>query len=118
MRLGESSKQDLNCDDLLQQIDGLKHEMSSPDIHLCRGKDVIAVIVYILPHLFHSHFGTELPSSAEGVISEMKLAKELRKAYKCDYLKGTSLFNCIQTWEDTNKFTILDPEKFGKDTAA
>ena len=104
-RLAQSSKDQISWEDLLQETAELreKHPPSNENIiQLCRGKDVIAIIAFILPHLYQSHFGAELPSTTKNVIEEKQLAKELRKAYKGDYFRCTSLCKCIRNWETEN----------------
>ncbi len=111
LRLAESSKKQIDCEELLRETAELRENHPPHNIQLCRGKDVIAIIVYILPCLFQSHFGTELPYSAKETFQEIQLAKELRKAYKCDYFKRTSLCSCIRSWESANSpYKILKPE--------
>lgn len=113
-RLAVSSKDKISWEELLRETAELrkKHPPSNENrIRLCRGKDVIAIIAFVLPHLYQSHFGAEVPSSVKNVLEEKQLAKELREAYKGDYFKCTALCKCIRSWENTNSpYRILKPE--------
>lgn len=91
----------LSSEALLREVDKLRQQ-DPPETQLCRGKDVIAIMVRIMPALFESHFGEAPPDSAREIFQERRLAKELRKAYEYIYFKGTSLFGCIQNWESVN----------------
>ena len=101
-RLAGSSSDQISWEDLLQETAELRDKHPPNNKQLCRGKDVIAIIAFILPRLYHNHFGAELPSSSKEAFREMRLAKELRNAYKCSYFKQTSLYDCIRSWEDSN----------------
>ncbi len=108
-RLAEG-RDGISSEELLREVDTLG-EQDPPKIQLCRGKDVIAIMAHILPALFESQFGRRLPESAKEIFQEKRLAKELRKAYEYIYFKQTSLFGCIQKWENTNSpYKILKPE--------
>ncbi len=93
---------DILSDDLLRQVDELRQRYPPDNVQLCRGKDVIAIMAHILPALYESRFGEALPDSAREVFRAKRLAKELRKAYEYIYFNDTSLFGCIQNWENTN----------------
>ncbi len=114
IRLAESSEEEIDCDELLRNTADLRKTHPPDcenDILLCRGKDVIAIMTFILPRLFQSHFGTEIPTNSKKLFEETTLARELRKAYKDVYFKDTSLYGCIQTWECANNpYKILKPE--------
>lgn len=93
---------DILSDDLLRQVADLRQRYSPDNIQLCRGKDVIAILAHILPALYEARFGEVLPDSAREIFQAKRLAKELRKAYEYIYFKDSSLFGCIQNWENTN----------------
>ena len=66
----------------------------------------------LLPRLYESRFGHELPANAVALKDARQLAKELRKAYEYMYFRETSLFGCIRAWEGANcDYRILKPER-------
>lgn len=113
-RLAESSSEQIDYENLLYKTAALRKKRppnGKEGILLCRGKDVISIITFVLPRLYRSHFGTELPSSAKKIAKETTLAKELRKAYRAIYFKDTTLRSRIRSWEKTNcPYKILKPD--------
>ena len=98
-------------EDLIQQVEDLRQRYPPDNLQLCRGKDVVSIMAHILPTLFKTQFGADLPPDAERAFGEKALAIRLRSAYEFGYFKQTSLFGCIQTWESANRpFKILKPE--------
>jgi len=96
---------------LLQEVDELQAVYPPDNIQLCRGKDVVSIIAYLLPILFKAQFGEELPKDAKSAFQEKALSIRLRSAYDSGYFKRTSLFGCIRSWENTNSpYRILDPK--------
>lgn len=91
----------MSSEELLCEVGKLR-ELEPPEIQLCRGKDVIAIMAHIMPALFEAHFGEAPPENALEIFQEKWLAKELRKAYEYIYFRDTSLFGCIQNWESAN----------------
>ncbi len=101
-RLAEG-RDGISSDELFCEVGKLR-ELEPPDnVLLCRGKDVIAIMAHILPALYESRFGEALPDSAREIFQAKRLAKELRKAYEYIYFTDTSLFGCIQNWENSNR---------------
>ena len=97
-------------EELLLQVEELRQQYPSCCIQLCRGKDVLAIMAFILPRMYEARFGGKLPASANQLTGARQLAKELRKAYDSMYFKETSLFGCIRDWERANQpYTILKP---------
>lgn len=97
--------------DLLRQVDDLRAKHPRDNIQLCRGKDVISIMAYILPNLFEAEFGEALPPDAQSAFREKALLIRLRSAYDSAYFKGTSLFGCIRSWESANNpYKILKPD--------
>ncbi len=92
----------------LKKID----KYQTPNIQLCQGHETVAIIAHLLPILFKSEFGHNLPSRFKELCDRLKLEKKLREQYKEEYFVKTTLCDCIQSWEETNEFTILDPERF------
>ena len=104
-------KPGLTSDDLLQEVDALKAIYSPDDARLCRGKDVISIMVFILPILFKDKFGDELSEVALMRLNDMGLSRDLRMAYEFGYFRRTSLFDCIRSWESANSpYRILKPQ--------
>lgn len=104
-------KPELTGADLLRQVDDLREKYPRDNIQLCRGKDVVAIMAYILPNHFFAEFGEELPRDARSAFREKALSIRLRSAYDSAYFKGTSLFNCIRSWESANSpYKILKPD--------
>ncbi len=97
------NKPGLTGEDLLRQVDELKDTYPPDNAQLCRGKDVVAIMAFILPTLFKTEFGTELSESNHSPIHEKGLAKNLRMAYEFGYFMETSLFACIRRWEGENE---------------
>jgi len=93
----------VSCEDLLRQVDELQEMYSPNNLQLCRGKDVVAILVYLLPLRFQSEFGESLPQDATVNLNGRVLSIGLRSAYDSAYFKGTSLFSCIRLWESANK---------------
>ncbi len=85
---------------LLEEIEELRKEYPQEEynIQLCRGKDVLDIMIYILPTLFKSQFGDDLPQS----ILNMELTGNLRMSYEYGYFEKTSLFSSIREWESDN----------------
>lgn len=107
-RLAEN-KRGIESEDLLQEVEALRKEYPQEEynIQLCRGKDVISIMVYILLALFKSQFGDDLPHS----MNDRELTGNLRMSYERGYFEKTSLFSCIREWELANKpFCIIRRE--------
>ncbi len=98
-RLTES-KAWISSKELLQGVERLRKEYPQEEynIQLCRGKDVISIMIYILPTLFKSQFGDDLPQN----ILNMELTGNLRMSYEYGYFEKTSLFSSIREWESDN----------------
>lgn len=90
-------------DVLLEGVGELEERYPTPDIRLCRGKDVVAIMAHILPALFKTEFGKELSEINHSPIHKRELAKDLRMAYEFGYFMETSLFACIRRWEGENE---------------
>lgn len=90
------------CDDLLGGVKELKKYYPMPNIKLCRGHDVVAIMSSILPHMFQSYFRHRLPSSMKSLCRHKVLECNLREKYKEAYFKQTSLFNRICHWQEEN----------------
>ena len=104
-------KPGLTSDELLLEVDDLRQRYPAGNLQLSRGKDVVAIMAHILPSLFKTQFGAELAHAAERAFGEKALSIRLRSAYEYGYFKQTSLFDCIQKWENTNcPYKILKPE--------
>ena len=104
-------KPGLASDELLRQVEELRQRYPPDNLQLCRGKDVVAIMAHILPSLFRTKFGEDLPPDAERAFGEKALSTRLRSAYEFGYFKQTSLFDCIQHWETKNcPYKILKPE--------
>ncbi|MCY3864025.1 MAG: DUF4435 domain-containing protein [Chloroflexi bacterium] len=104
-------KPEMTGADLLRQVDDLREKYPPDSIQLCRGKDVVAIMAYILPNLFQSVFEEALPLEAMTAFRAKALSNKLRSSYDSAYFKGTSLFGCIRLWESANKpYRILKPD--------
>ena len=109
-RLAEG-RDGITSERLLSETAELRENNTPETPQLCRGKDAIAIMAQLLPALYQARFGEELPENIREVFQDRRLAKELRKAYEFIYFKRTSLFGCIQNWENTNRpYKILKPE--------
>lgn len=110
LRLAEG-RNSVTSEQLLEETAELREKCPPETILLCRGKDVLAIMALILPRLFESRFGHELPANAAALRDASQLAKELRKTYEYMYFRDTSLFGCIRAWERANReYKILKPE--------
>ncbi len=98
----------LTSEDLLRQVDALRKQYPPGDAQLCRGKDVLEIMATIMPTLFRSQFGEELPLVSIAAFRPQGLPKDLRLAYEYGYFRETSLYNCIRKWElDNHPFRII-----------
>ena len=89
-------------ENLLQQVDELRKQYPADNPQLCRGKDVIAVITFILPILFQREFGDESSTVAAASTQAKALSNDLRMAYEYGYFLQTSLYSRIRNWESSN----------------
>lgn len=100
-RLAEASDA-ITSEQLLNEVAELRAKCLPDTIQLCRGKDILAIMAFILPHLYEKRFGEALPDSATSLKKDGQLAKELRKAYEYMYFRETALFASIEQWEQAN----------------
>lgn len=83
----------------------------TPNIKLCQGHETVAIIAYMLPIMFKSVFGHNLPSNFNEFRDRLKLEKKLRNKYKEEYFITTTLYDAIKNWECSNSpYKILKPE--------
>lgn len=109
-RLAEN-KAGISSEDLLKDINELRKEYPPDNTQLCRGKDVLAIMAYVLPILCHSEFGEDLSQVSIAAFCPEGLSKDLRLAYEFGYFMQTSLYRCIKNWECANSsYKILKPE--------
>ncbi len=109
-RLAEG-RDGISSERLLSETAELRANHPPENPQLCRGKDVLAIMAQLLPALYQARFGEEPPENIRELFQDRRLAKELRKAYEFIYFMRTSLFGCIQNWENTNSpYKILKPE--------
>ncbi len=91
----------------LKEIDRYK----TPNIQLCQGHDTVAIIAYLLPIMFKSVFGHDLPSNFYEFRHRLKLEENLRNNYKEEEFVTTTLCDAIKNWESANcPYKILKPE--------
>ncbi len=100
-RLAEASDT-ITSEQLLNEAAELRAKRLPDTIQLCRGKDVLAIMAFILPYLYEKRFAHDLPASAMSLRKDGQLAKELRKAYEYMYFRETALFASIEEWEGAN----------------
>jgi len=107
-------KQWISKDKLLQQVDELREEYLPGNVLLCQGHDTIAIAVYLIPILFEMRFGEELTEPNKDTLEAIDrdgLPRRLRCRFQDAHFVDTSLFDCIQKWENTNTpYKILKPE--------
>ena len=98
-RLAENER-GISSEALLQEIEELrkKYPQEEYNIQLCRGKDALDIMVYILPILFKSQFGDDLLH----IMNDKELTGNLRMSYEYGYFEKTSLFSRIREWESNN----------------
>ena len=103
---------------LIRQAETIIHEFQS-STNLCRGKDVLCIIVHIFPRMFEDDFSDndllgKVLSKITADPSEkcyVRLNTEMRKAYELQYLIKTKLYERIRMWEAANgKYKILKHE--------
>ena len=92
----------LSSDELLSEVEYLQEEYPPDNVQLCNGHDVITVIACILPALFHSEFGTDLPTRTEAALFDEVLSASLRSAYEFEYFIQSSLYGNVRKWESEN----------------
>ena len=90
-------------EDLLQQVDELREQYPADKSQLCRGKDVVEILAYLLPLRFKAEFGEDFPQRLTAVFEGRALANGLRSAYDSAYFKETSLHSRIRNWECANE---------------
>lgn len=95
-RLAEDKKW-ISSEELLKEVDKLRERYLPDNIQLCRGKDVLEIMTVILPILFESEFGEDLPDNENDICR-----KQLTEEYEYKYFTETSLFNRIRKWESDN----------------
>lgn len=99
--------------ELLEGVSQLKgvDKFRTPNIQLCQGHETVAIIAYLLPLVFKSVFGTNLPSNFNEFRDRLKLEEKLRNKYKEESFVTTTLCDSIKDWESANKpYKILKPE--------
>jgi len=102
---------DMTGEQLLCEVSELRTQYTPDNTQLCRGKDVIDIMVHILPTLFESEYGETLSNEAKSSFHARGLARDLRMAYEYGYFLRTSLYSCIRNWESANSpYKILKPE--------
>ena len=110
-RLSEDAA--ISSEELLNEVLALKTDYPPGNVQLCRGKDVVAIMTYILPILFESEFGEDLSRVAIAAFRPKGLSKDLRMAYEYGYFRETSLYSCIRKWESDNRpFRIIKQYDF------
>lgn len=83
----------------------------TPNVQLCQGHDTVALIAYLLPIMFKSVFGHNLPSGFKEFCHCLKLEKQLRNKYREEDFIATTLCDSIRNWECHNDgYKILKPE--------
>ena len=80
-----------------------KDKFQMPNVKLCQGHETVAIIAYLLPILFKSEFGHNLPSSFKELCQRRKLEEKLREEYKEEYFVATKMHDCILNWQDANQ---------------
>lgn len=99
--------------ELLEGVAQLKQveKFKTPNIRLCQGHDTVAIIAYLLPKMFKSVFGSNLPSDFNEFRDRLKLEQKLRNKYRKEDFVTTTLCDSIKNWESANKpYKILKPE--------
>ena len=113
-RLSEDAT--ISSEELLNEVLDMRTDYPPGNVQLCRGKDVISIMMYILPSLFESEFEDDLSQVAVAAFRPKALSKDLRMAYEYGYFRETSLFKCIRKWESDNRpFRIIKQLRFRKD---
>ena len=93
---------------LLEEVDKLRRKQPADTILLCRGKDIVRFIAYILPSLFQERFGKTLSKAKRDQLKAESLSTQLRLVYDEMYFKDTSLRERICQWqEDNSPYRIL-----------
>ncbi|MCY3780793.1 MAG: DUF4435 domain-containing protein [Chloroflexi bacterium] len=94
---------DITGEQLLRQVSELRTQYPPDNPQLCRGKDIVEILAYLLPLRFKAEFGEDLPQGLTAAFQGRALSISLRSAYDSAYFKGTSLFHCIRKWECANE---------------
>lgn len=91
--------------ELLEGVSKLKNigKFQTPNIKLCQGHDTVALIAYLMPIMFKSVFGTNLPSDFNEFRDRLKLEIKLRNKYRKEHFITTTLCKSIQNWQCANE---------------
>ena len=99
--------------ELLAGVAELKEtdKYKTPNIKLCQGHETVALIAHLLPIMFKSVFGHDLPPNFSEFRHRLKLEENLRNNYKEEEFVTTTLCDAIKNWEcSNNPYKILRPE--------
>ena len=106
--LGESNA--LSVPELLGKVESLKAEISV-EIMLCRGRDAISLLAFLLPLHFRRVFNRDMSQRARNQTTGNELVRALRIAFEFAHFVVTVLYTRIRAWENTNRpYRILKPE--------
>lgn len=99
----------LTVSQFVHQVEALKGQISL-EIAVCRGKDAIALLSFLLPLHFKSKFNRDISEKARKQTTGNELARTLRMAFEYAHFLVTQLYSRIRAWENTNTpYKILRP---------
>lgn len=100
---GLVSESSLSASELLEHVDALRQEVS-PDIKLCRGHDVLAIMSCLI------RFDKTLSDKSKIQLKSNELARSLRIAFDWICFAATALYRRIRHWESAHSpFRIIRP---------
>ncbi len=97
--LGESHA--VTAPELVSQVETLKTEISL-DAMLCRGKDAISLLAFLLPRHFKAVFERDISQKARNQTTGNELFRALRMAFEFAHFAVTKLYARIRAWEAAN----------------
>ena len=105
------SNTSISANQLLEKIHNLQNELS-PDIRLCRGRDVRAIMACLIK------FDDSLSDKVKIQTNSGELSRTLRMAYEFTYFITTQLYRRIREWESAHSpYRIIKDFPLERNTA-
>jgi len=91
----------LKVSELLSRVEALKAQNLQSMI-LCRGKDAIALMAFLLPLHYRRRYKNDISQKARKQTTGNELARALRMAFEYAHFLMTQLYGRIRAWEGSN----------------
>ena len=100
----------LSVPELLSQAENLKAGISI-ELLLCRGKDTVSLLSFLLPTHFRMSFHRDMSQRARNQTTGNELTRALRMSFEFAHFVVTDLYTRIRNWESANSpYRILKPD--------